>query len=149
MSTRYYRPTQQVKMQLYAEACRDKHVRGLMEARWTRPLERLTGAIKDAQRRGEINPDLDPESSARLLGMTMFLGFLVQSSFSRDIDVDSYLKTWRALLQGNFWTNKKTPPITPGRPRSSDEANGHRKRSLPALNIALLAAPRTKLPSRP
>lgn len=62
----------------------------------------LTQLIRQAQEAGKINPEIDPESAARVM-LSLYMGLEVQMAWEPDaIDTKQYLSVVKALLRGTF-----------------------------------------------
>ena len=86
--------------QLVAEAQRRPHLAARIRGALGEVLLVLADLARAAQARGELSPDVDPDSVARLT-LAAFHGFLIQRSlFGEGIDQESYLSVALALLDG-------------------------------------------------
>ena len=86
-------------IELYAEALRNDEVRDLMRSSLEEYREAMAAAVRNAQSRGEISPDLSPESMAQV-GLSFFLGFVLQKALDPDLDVWKYVEVTEALVDG-------------------------------------------------
>ena len=85
--------------QLWVEAQRNPIVRERAGAGIGGAVAALTEVARAAQRRGELDPSLDPESAARV-AISIFQGLLIQRSiFGDEVDVDAYVETARRMLE--------------------------------------------------
>jgi TetR/AcrR family transcriptional regulator, transcriptional repressor of aconitase len=88
-----------VAVQIWSEALRNPDVRAGILALVGRLLEQLTDDLRDAQRRGVLDPDLDPHAVARVL-LAVGQGFVVQSTWYEDLDAQAFRAAARGLLEG-------------------------------------------------
>jgi AcrR family transcriptional regulator len=62
----------------------------------------LVQLIRKAQEAGKVNPEIDPEATARVMH-SLYLGLELQMAWEPDtVDVKQYLSVVKALLRGNF-----------------------------------------------
>jgi AcrR family transcriptional regulator len=86
-------------IELYAEALRNDEVRDMMRSSFEEYRQALASAVRNAQRRGEIDARLNPESIAQV-GLSFFLGFVLQKALDPDLDVWKYVEVTEALVDG-------------------------------------------------
>ena len=67
----------------------------------------LAQIISRAQGRAEINPDVDPESVARVL-LAMWQGLVLQKALEPSVDVGRYVEAVKAMYSGSFWQGDGT-----------------------------------------
>lgn len=94
------------QMQLYGEAVRNPRIAEIQRQGREQVLEGAAGIIRDAQKRGEINHDLDALAVARLVG-AITDGFYIQKSITPDLDIEKCLEATKAVFFGNFWLSKE------------------------------------------
>jgi len=58
--------------------------------------------VKDAQRRGEIHPNLDRDAVARVL-MAFWHGLVLQKPLDPTVDIRKYVAVMKAMISGTFW----------------------------------------------
>jgi AcrR family transcriptional regulator len=86
-------------IELYAEALRNDEIRDLMRGSLEEYRAAMAAAVRNAQRRGEISESLDPDSVAQV-GLSFFLGFVLQKALDPDLDVWKYVEVTEALVDG-------------------------------------------------
>ncbi|HET9200241.1 MAG TPA: TetR/AcrR family transcriptional regulator [Dehalococcoidia bacterium] len=86
-------------IELYAEALRNDKVRDLMRSSFEEYRAAMASAVRHAQQRGEIADSLNPESMAQV-GLSFFLGFVLQKALDPDLDVWKYVEVTEALVDG-------------------------------------------------
>jgi AcrR family transcriptional regulator len=86
-------------IELYAEALRNDEIRDLMRSSLEEYRSAMASAVRNAQRRGEIASRLNPESVAQV-GLSFFLGFVLQKALDPDLDVWKYVEVTEALVDG-------------------------------------------------
>jgi len=91
-----------LNVELIAEAPRSEAVRDMLQAKLHVISEQFASFVSKAQARGDINPDLEPESVARTM-IGLFHGFITQKLVEPDLDVQGYCAVIRALFTGVFW----------------------------------------------
>lgn len=93
-------------VELWAEALRNPQVMELLRHTLDSHREPFTGLIRKAQRRGEINPRLDPAAAARVM-ISFYEGLLLQMAVDPKADVGKYVAVVKAMMSGDFWTGGK------------------------------------------
>ena len=88
-------------VQLWAEAMTNPRIYELQMQECELWLPVLTGIIREGQRRGEINEDLDSEFVPLVIG-AMFMGIVLQKAWNADVDVDACCRIVKAMLAGDF-----------------------------------------------
>jgi AcrR family transcriptional regulator len=58
--------------------------------------------VQAAQKRGEINPGLDPDAVARVM-MAFWDGLVLQKTLDPSLDIWKYVAVMKAMIGGNFW----------------------------------------------
>jgi hypothetical protein len=58
---------------------------------------RITAVLSDAQRRGALDPSLDPEAAGRVV-IAIGQGFAVQNAWDEDLDREAFGAAARGLL---------------------------------------------------
>jgi len=58
--------------------------------------------VQAAQKRGEINPELDPDAVARVM-MAFWDGLVLQKTLDPNLDIWKYVAVMKAMIGGNFW----------------------------------------------
>lgn len=72
-------------------------------------INTLATVIGQAQQKGDIAAELDPESTARVLVST-YQGLVLQIATGQDVDIDGYLKSLHAMVFGQFWVSDTDTP---------------------------------------
>ena len=88
-------------VQLWAEAMTHPRISELPLHEFDLWFPVISGIIREGQRRGEINEDLDPEVVPRVIG-AMFMGIVLQKSWDAAVDVDACCRIVKAMLAGDF-----------------------------------------------
>jgi AcrR family transcriptional regulator len=84
-------------VQVWAEALRNPAILKLVKRGIDRPLAVMAGMAREAQARGELSGELDPEGLARVL-LALFQGFVLQQAWDPRIDVATYLETAETVI---------------------------------------------------
>jgi AcrR family transcriptional regulator len=84
-------------VQVWAEALRNPAVHRLVMRGTGRQLEEVAKLVREAQERGELAPQLDPEGVARVM-TALFQGFVLQQAWDERADVATYLETVEAMV---------------------------------------------------
>lgn len=66
----------------------------------------ISKIVRNAQARGEMNPDLDPDAIARVM-MSFWDGLVLQKTMDPKVDVWKYVAVMKAMMGGAFWQGKK------------------------------------------
>ncbi len=90
-----------LNIQLWAEALHNPRVRTLLQGSLGAVLIPFTEIIRQAQKRGELNPSVDAESVARVM-VALFHGLLVQKSVDPEVDVLKFMATMETMTQQFF-----------------------------------------------
>jgi AcrR family transcriptional regulator len=85
-------------VQVWAEALRNPAIHKLVKRGVDRPLAALVRMARDAQERGELSREIDPEGLARML-VALFQGFVLQQAWDPRADVATYLETVDAVIE--------------------------------------------------
>ncbi len=88
-------------VQLWAEAMTNPRICELQNQETELWFPVVVEIIREGQRRGEINEDLDPEIVTRVIG-AMFMGIVLQKSWDSDVDVNECCRIVKALVAGDF-----------------------------------------------
>jgi AcrR family transcriptional regulator len=91
------RQRRRVGIQVWAEALRSPRVLKVVRRGIDRPRSLLRALVRDAQRRGAIASELDPDAAARVM-IALFQGFVLQQAWDPKIDVERYLAVAEAAL---------------------------------------------------
>lgn len=92
------RERRRVGIQLWAEALRDDRILAVVRRGVDEPRTMLAGMIRDAQQRGEMRADLQPDSVARVL-VALFHGFILQQAWDERTESEPYLAVVEAALE--------------------------------------------------
>ena len=84
-------------VQVWAEALRDPEIHKLVKRGTRRPRAVIAQLVREAQERGELRPELDPDAFARVI-QALFLGFVLQQAWEPRADVAAYLETAEAMV---------------------------------------------------
>ncbi len=92
-----------MNIQLWAEALRSPEVlEELGRSGFGGWRSALAEIIRQAQRRGEVDPSLEPDSVGRVL-LSSWLGLILQKAFEPQVDVAKYVAVLKAMHGGRFW----------------------------------------------
>ena len=92
-----------VHIELWAEALSNPRIKEM--------VVRIDDSIRDAfsqrivaraQQRGEINPELDADTVARVL-MAFWDGLVLQKTLDPQVDIRKYVAVMKAMIGGTFW----------------------------------------------
>ncbi len=83
---------------VFAEAARDPLLAARLNEIDQAGLARMSEAIAQAQRRGEVDPGLDPYSAARTL-FSAIEGLALRNALTPASDTEGYVKEFRALAE--------------------------------------------------
>jgi AcrR family transcriptional regulator len=86
-----------VGLQVWAEALHNPAVHRLVTRGVDRPRLAIAQLVREAQQRGELAGELDPDSVARVM-IALFQGFVLQQAWNERVDVAAYLETAEAVL---------------------------------------------------
>ncbi len=91
-----------MNVQGWSEAMRSKEVReALLTATFDTLGQALAGLIQEAQERGELTRDVEPQAVAFTI-MAMFHGLVLHKSLDPEIDINACGEAMRAMFQGIF-----------------------------------------------
>jgi AcrR family transcriptional regulator len=85
------RQRRKVSIQFWAESLHDARIRKVAE-RGLRQRDRLTEALKNAQKKGEIPRLLDVDSVSRVM-FALLQGFILQQAWEPELDIAAYVST--------------------------------------------------------
>jgi AcrR family transcriptional regulator len=91
------RERRRLGVQVWAEALRNPAILRLVKRGVDRPRSVLAGMAREAQKRGELAREIDPEAFARML-QALFFGFVLQQAWDPKADVGAYLETIEAVI---------------------------------------------------
>ena len=97
LGDRQARLDRRVGVLMWAEALRNPRIRRLVREGVDQPRAVLAEVIAAAQNRGELGPEFDPDSLARLM-IALFHGFVLQQAWDESVDGERYLTTVEQLL---------------------------------------------------
>ena len=106
-------------VQLWAEAMTNPRIYDLQMQEFELWTPVIAEVIREGQRRGEINEDLDPELVPRVIG-GMFMGIVLQKSWDSEVNVGECCRIVQALLAGDF--SRAVPMDLETRKRSATSA---------------------------
>jgi AcrR family transcriptional regulator len=92
-------------IELWAESLHNARVRGGYLELIEGIVEPLTALLTRAQEWGEVDPEVDAESTARLL-FGAWMGLLVQVSLDPSVSRERYADALRAAIDGTLWRGK-------------------------------------------
>lgn len=81
----------------WSEAQRDERVRGLIAGYYGQFRRMLVARVEDWKRTGDIDPDIAPADAAEAL-QSLILGYIVQTTITRDVSADAHARAVRALI---------------------------------------------------
>ncbi len=99
-----------MSVEVWAEALRNPRVAEAVRRRIQTHLKLFSDIIPRAQRRGDIDPTLDPTAVARVM-QALFHGLVIQKGLDPSVDIKAYAQVLRSLYRGTFWQG---PPPTNG-----------------------------------
>jgi AcrR family transcriptional regulator len=102
------RTRRRVGVQIWAEALRDRRLLRLVRRGVDEPIALLAQLIRDSQAHGEISPDLEPESAARLL-VAVFHGFVLQHSWDPRLGATSHLAVIEHVIDALVARPRRAP----------------------------------------
>ncbi|MDO8691491.1 MAG: TetR/AcrR family transcriptional regulator [Dehalococcoidia bacterium] len=112
--------TIRIQIELWAEALHNESVMDLLRRDIYSVCEIVTAFVRAAQDRGEIKPDLDPESVSRVF-TSLFDGLLFQRAMDGNFDLWKYVAVVKAMGMGLLCQLGEpgataSPPALPDRP---------------------------------
>ncbi|MCH7736834.1 MAG: TetR/AcrR family transcriptional regulator [Chloroflexi bacterium] len=91
-------------VQLWSEALRSSEVKdALLAATFDTWVRGLTGLFEQAQKEGEVDPELDPNSLARIM-ISLWHGLTLHKTLEPDIDVKACTRSIQAMYHGTIKT---------------------------------------------
>jgi len=107
-----------VSVQFWAESLLDKRIRRIAE-RGIRQRDRLTSALRDAQRRGELTGSLDADATSRVM-LALLQGLILQQAWEPQMDIEAFAATATVLIRATLSSTKPTvdPETEHERPKS-------------------------------
>jgi AcrR family transcriptional regulator len=84
-------------VQVWAEAVLNPAIHKLVMRGTDRPRALIGELVREAQQRGEMASDLDPDSVGRMM-TALFQGFILQQAWDEHADVAAYLETVEAFV---------------------------------------------------
>lgn len=94
-----------VSIQFWAESLHDAKIRKVA-GRGLRQRDRLTAALRKAQREGELSGDVDADALSRVM-FALLQGFILQQAWEPGLDTEAYVATAMTLLGSAL--SKATP----------------------------------------
>jgi TetR/AcrR family transcriptional regulator, transcriptional repressor of aconitase len=91
------RKRRRLGIQMWAEALRDPRMLRMVRRGVDQPRALLAGLVREAQGRGELPSDLDPDAVARVV-LSIFFGFVLQQAWDRRVELEPYLQVMEAGL---------------------------------------------------
>ncbi|MFQ5794970.1 MAG: TetR/AcrR family transcriptional regulator [Candidatus Bipolaricaulia bacterium] len=101
-----------LSVQLWAEALSNPPIMEMLRSNFDSVRGAFTEIIHQAQKRGDINPALDPDAVARVM-ISLFDGLLLQKGMDPDVDVWKYVAVVKAMLDGSFWQGERPEESSP------------------------------------
>ena len=102
-------------LQVWEESLRSDRAGNVLQADFRLVQSHLSEIVARAQKRGEIDGDLDPLSVAQTM-VSLVLGLIVQRAAGPPVDAGKYEEATRALVTGRLWTtvpDNETPAANP------------------------------------
>ncbi len=129
-----------VTVQLWGEALRDERVMGIVRSGLDEPIEIIADLLRRGQRKGDVPPEIDPRSAARVCA-AIFQGLVLQQAWEPGLDIDGYIGAVIALIgrftspvlagSGKHSTAADTPPEPDAAPTTADHESRRRAGRLP------------------
>ncbi len=94
-----------VDVELWGEAFRNPRIADALGSDMHAVCTAFASIIREAQDRGDINPDVDSHSVARIM-LSLFHGMVIQKSLDPSIDLDRYVEALKAMMTGRFWLGR-------------------------------------------
>lgn len=91
-----------VDVELWGEAFRNPRIAAALCDDLNAVCGIFADIIRVAQDRGDINPQLDAESIARIM-LALFHGMVIQKSLDPGVNLDEYVKAMKSMMTGRFW----------------------------------------------
>jgi AcrR family transcriptional regulator len=96
-----------VSIQFWAESLHDAKIRKVAE-RGLRQRNLLTGALRDAQQKGELADTLDVDSISRAM-FALLQGFILQQAWEPGLDAAAFVTTAMVLLRSTLFEAGHSP----------------------------------------
>jgi AcrR family transcriptional regulator len=93
------RKRRRLGIQIWAEALRNPRMLRMVRRGVDEPRAMFAGFVREAQDRGELPSELDPDAVARLV-LSLFFGFVLQQAWDRRAELEPYLDAIDAGLSG-------------------------------------------------
>ena len=90
-----------VQLDYYSEATRNSVIREAVLNNQDETHAKLIELIQQNQRAGMFNAKLDPLAIARAM-MGMLYGIMIHKSLDPEVDLDTYMQVFEAILKGTF-----------------------------------------------
>ncbi len=122
-----------VTVQLWGEALRDERVMEIVRSGLDEPIEIIAEVLRRGQRGGDVPPDIDPRSAARVCA-AIFQGMVLQQAWEPGLDIDGYVEAVLALIArfsgpARTRTGKQAGDArAPARPHAEPTAAEHESR---------------------
>ena len=87
-----------LSIQLWAEAQRNPRVLRLVRGSFDAPHELLSGILAEAQRRGEISNQVEPDATARFL-IAAFYGLVLQVEWDNELEIGPQIALLHVFLE--------------------------------------------------
>ena len=94
-------------IQIWAEALRNPRMLRIVRRGVDEPRAMFAGFVREAQDRGELPPQLDPDAVARLV-LSLFFGFVLQQAWDKRVELEPYLDAIEVALDGLLLQAKET-----------------------------------------
>jgi AcrR family transcriptional regulator len=105
-----HQDTWRLRIQLIGEAILNPKVNALFRETWAEVFARLAGLVRQGQEQGEIDPDLDPVSVARVIA-AVHNGIALQQTIDPTVDADGCMDVIRALLRNGLGGGGHDEPL--------------------------------------
>ena len=99
-----------LSLDLWAEATRNDAIKETLKRANEGYRESFANIVRKSQVKGEINPDLNPDSVARIF-CAFFQGFLLQRTLDPNFSVWDYVSACEAMVGGTFWVGPTAEPV--------------------------------------
>ena len=88
-------------VRLFDEGLNNQAINEVVRLEWAGIIERAQDLVVEGQRRGQLNPELDPTAVARFLH-GIFIGLHVQAALGEAVGVEKAVEVWESLFRGTF-----------------------------------------------
>jgi len=95
-------PELRLRLDMLAQAPRTPHIERVLQAGNERILASFTEFIRARQATGEVNPNLDPDSTARVI-CALYHGFIVQQQLEGKADSRAFIDAVVAVFADGFF----------------------------------------------